>query len=104
MPNLKTKRKDIDWETVQENLGNDEAIVEILSFNFKKNMESIDSIYYAALILTKEIKKPIYIPLFEENKITELIKNNAKNFRLNDNPRKAINNLYAYNNSIYSLI
>lgn len=55
-------------EKLKEQLDNDEAAIEFVSFNFY-NKKWTDSILYAAYIIRKDAGDPVFIPLCEEKQL-----------------------------------
>jgi CHAT domain-containing protein/tetratricopeptide (TPR) repeat protein len=80
--------KSFDWKEIQKNLKLNEAAIEFVSYQYY-NSKWTDSIIYAAFIIKPGIKSPLYINLFEEKELTNILVN--KN-RLN----------ISHQNSIYS--
>lgn len=64
---LQTRSRD-----VRQQLGEDEAAIEFVSFTYYNNRKT-DSIIYAAYILKKNDSVAIFVPLFEEKQLQELI-------------------------------
>jgi len=78
----------ITWENIQSNLFDKAAAIEFVNFSHIDYQKQDTLTTYAALLLRKDFKSPIYIPLFEKSQLDSLLlKDNAK-----DNIR--IKNLY----------
>lgn len=60
--------KKIIWKDVQALLSTDEAVVELIHIT-KFNKEDIDTIYYGALVLTKESITPQFVVLKNGNQL-----------------------------------
>ena len=80
--------KKVDWQDVQQFLGTKEAAIEFVNFRYYDKALT-DSILYAALLLTKNLEYPEFIPLFEEAQLLSLL---AKNDTLKNS--QYINALY----------
>lgn len=81
--------KQVNWKDVQKQLSQNEASIEFI--HYKYSIQGLaDSIYYAALIITKDMTRPYFLPLFEESKLNSLF--------LFNNERKS-----DYVNAIYSM-
>lgn len=63
----------IGWRTIQQKLSADEAAIEFIEFNYHNGREFTDSIYYAALVLRKEMDEPEYVNLFEKKELDSLL-------------------------------
>ena len=86
------------WQDVQRELKPTEAAIEFVHFQlFDKQWT--DSTMYAALIVRPEIEAPIWIPLFEQEKLETLLQSEYKNTKLQ------IENLYSQKgDQLYQLI
>ena len=62
------------WQNIQQNLKPNEAAIEFVQFHFYNGKRWTDSTYYVALLLTKTIKEPEFIPLFESRQLNNIIK------------------------------
>lgn len=71
---LAEEAKELNWEDIQLALADDEASVEYISF---PNSRASDSIYYGALILTRIMEAPIFIPLCKESDFATILASNA---------------------------
>ena len=73
--------RQVEWAEVQSALKEGEAVIEFVHFqvNFP---EKTDSTMYAALLLFPGAPQPLFIPLFEEKQLVELLAKNLqdKNF------------------------
>jgi len=63
----------IKWENVRDNLTSNEAAVELISFDYHNGKQWTDSVYYCALILTREMDYPQMVFLFEERSLLNLL-------------------------------
>jgi CHAT domain-containing protein len=70
--------RQVSWQEVQAALQPGEAAVEFIHFNYFKP-EDTDSVLYAALLLAPGMEQPLYIPLFEENTLENLLPPPDKN-------------------------
>jgi CHAT domain-containing protein len=75
---------DIDWTKIQENIGDEDVVIEFVDFYTipqKKKTEHM----YASLLVNKECEYPIYIPLFTENDVLEILGDFNDIYSLNSN-------------------
>ena len=75
---------DIDWTKIQENIGDEDVVIEFVDFYTipqKKKTEHM----YASLLVNKECEYPIYIPLFTEDDILEILGDFNDIYSLNSN-------------------
>ncbi|MCO6493653.1 MAG: CHAT domain-containing protein [Phaeodactylibacter sp.] len=63
-------RKRVSWKDVRDSLGETEAAVEFLHFNFYRGNTS-DSVLYCALVLRKDFERPRLVYLFEEQEMED---------------------------------
>lgn len=61
----------VNWKDVQNKLRQNEASIEFIHYKYSMRGLS-DSIYYAAMIITKDMTRPYFLPLFEESKLNSL--------------------------------
>ncbi len=87
--------EETNWEEVQVALADEEAAVEYISFPDSK---ANDTVFYGALILTKDASAPVFVELCSEIYFTGFLKPNAT--RTAD----YVNNLYEFTNRGASLI
>ncbi len=81
--------RQVKWDEVMSTLKSDEAAIEFVSF--KVNFPGkTDSVMYSALVLKSGLKRPNFIPLFEEKSLDSLLHSKSE--------RKA-----DYVNSLYTL-
>ncbi|MBR5984627.1 MAG: CHAT domain-containing protein [Bacteroidales bacterium] len=59
----------IDWKDVQKSLKNNDVAIEFTNIALTK-----DSTVYAAIILTKNMESPVFVPLFEQKEIARLLR------------------------------
>ena len=67
------QRNNISWGDVKKNLTTDAVALEFIRFSY------VDSLiktryYYAALILTNNDSVPVYVPLFDESELSDVMK------------------------------
>ncbi len=65
------KVQQLTWHEIQNKLNKNEAAIEFIHYKYSIGGLS-DSIYYAALIITKDMTRPYFLPLFEESKLNSL--------------------------------
>ncbi len=69
--------RQVKWQEVQKALKADEAAIEFV--NFQINFPRLsDSVMYAALLITSKSPQPIFIKLFEEKVLTNLVSGNKE--------------------------
>ncbi len=71
------------WQQLQQQLGEAEASIEFVSFNYYNGRTWTDSILYAALLLRKGINQPVMIPLFEQRQLDSVWGNNGSGQQIN---------------------
>jgi len=81
--------EEINWEAVQLALSDEEAAVEYITF---PDSRAVDTVFYGALILTKDATEPVYIDLCSESFFSSFLTPNAT--RTSD----YVNNLYDFSN------
>ncbi|MCF8245261.1 MAG: CHAT domain-containing protein [Saprospiraceae bacterium] len=62
----------VNWEDVQKELNHREAVIEFIQYKYLQP-EPIDSIFYTALLLRPGDVQPLFVPLFEEKQLTEVL-------------------------------
>lgn len=62
------------WKDIQSQLKDNEAAIEFSSFRYHNGKKWTDTIQYTALVLRKEDKQPVLIPLFTQKDFDEAIK------------------------------
>jgi CHAT domain-containing protein/tetratricopeptide (TPR) repeat protein len=67
----------INWKKIQEKLKKDEAVVDLVAFNYF-NKKWTDSTVYAAFLVNKTCKNPKYISLFEQKQLDFLLSKDMK--------------------------
>ena len=70
--------KQVTWQDVEATLNLGEAAIEFIHFNVNFPNET-DSIMYGALILNSGSKNPVFINLFEEKQLNNILRNENKN-------------------------
>jgi len=86
-PIFKNSQKfdDLKWQNVQKSLNENEVAIEFINFKLF-DFQLTDSVYYCALIITKNCKNPKMIYLFEEKEIFNIFKTfNEKEIELYKN-------------------
>ncbi|MBN2892707.1 MAG: CHAT domain-containing protein [Bacteroidales bacterium] len=83
------------WEDIKSSLEKDEAAIEFVSFRYHTEQHWSDSIYYCALILTKNMKYPEIVYLCEEKTLSDILFKDPNLFSKYDNPE------YYYIKGIY---
>ncbi|MEK6479943.1 CHAT domain-containing protein [Catalinimonas sp. 4WD22] len=66
-----SQKQEINWQSIQNSLSAHEAAIEFISFK-PFPMDDSTSLQYAALLIRKDKKYPLYIDLFEETKLKTL--------------------------------
>lgn len=64
--------KQINWQDVQTQLKSDEAAIEFIHFSSNTTKDGHQS-YYGSLIVKAGFEAPLFIPLFEENKLLDIL-------------------------------
>ncbi len=64
--------RQVQWKDVQKSLGQNDAAIEFVHFNFNFP-NATDRILYAALLVKKNVEHPILVPLFEEKSLDSLL-------------------------------
>ena len=75
---------DIDWTKIQENIGDDDVVIEFVDFYTIPQKKKTKHMY-ASLLVNKECEYPIYIPLFTEDDILEILGDFNDIYSLNSN-------------------
>jgi CHAT domain-containing protein len=66
------------WQNVRDALQAKEAAIEFAHFRlFDKNMWS-DTVLYCAIILRKDLREPVWVPLFQQSQLDALLSADAK--------------------------
>ncbi|MEZ4961851.1 MAG: tetratricopeptide repeat protein [Saprospiraceae bacterium] len=89
--------RQVGWEDVRQKLGEGEAALEFLAYDHFSAKAATDGRLYAALLLRPDSQQPLFVSLFEENKLDARLKNGQ------DGRPDFVNSLYAQN-SLYDLI
>ncbi|WP_027066161.1 CHAT domain-containing protein [Maribacter sp. Hel_I_7] len=93
-------RSRVDWKDVKNSLKQKDVAIEFV--NFMPSEVNRKESYYGAFVLRKDLEFPIYINLFEESQLNDLISPIVKK---NNHPASVIKDLYEVNgNKIYNLI
>ncbi|GHT14155.1 hypothetical protein AGMMS4956_11480 [Bacteroidia bacterium] len=77
----------IEWKDIQKNLSKNEIAIEFIDYR-KFNKDFTDTTMYAALIVRKDLKNPVFVPLFEKSQLDLLLTDE------NENTEKRIAKLY----------
>jgi ankyrin repeat protein/CHAT domain-containing protein len=67
----------ISYKQIHENLGDNQAAIEIFHFDYKLK-DASDPVYYCALVNTKARKYPSLVFLFEASELNDLIKKESR--------------------------
>lgn len=91
--------KTYNWQLIQQNLKENEATIEFTYFKLlTKDLEK-DTVIYCALVLTKNMKQPELVYLFEQYELENILKRD-KEFEKDYNPEYSyIKKLYSFNSS-----
>lgn len=65
------------WEKIKSRLRQNEAAIEFISFQDFNGKQWTDSIRFAALLIRKDFRNPIMVPLFEKNQLDSLLANKS---------------------------
>lgn len=68
----KKSNSPIHWRNIQKILKPSEAAIEFIDFQYFNGKKWTDSIYYAALVLRKDMTAPVMVPLFEVTTLDSL--------------------------------
>jgi CHAT domain-containing protein/Flp pilus assembly protein TadD len=93
---FKKGQQEIRWKMIQQSLRPGEAAVEFTEFQYHNGKKWVDSIYYAALILTKE-KEPELVYLFEKRQLDSILLQTGTSYN------NSIDKLYT-SSSLYNLV
>ncbi len=63
----------VKWQDVQAKLAENEAAIEFVSFDYTKDKNTTDSVFYVALLTKKESEHPVLIPLFERKELEVIL-------------------------------
>ena len=66
------------WQEVQKQLKPTEAAIEFVNFRLY-DKQWTDSTMYAALVLRRDVGAPVWIPLFEEKELQDLLQTDSRN-------------------------
>jgi CHAT domain-containing protein len=77
------QQKDVSWKRIQQKLRAGEAAIEFIEFRYFNGKSWTDSVFYAALVLRKDLPWPQSVFLFEKSKLDELL--NAPSGSTQDN-------------------
>lgn len=99
----------VSFQSIQNNLQNDEVAIEFVKFNLYNKGET-DSAMYVAYIVTKQNDAPLFVPLFEKKQLQKILDSAGKNsqaivsklYRGVSLSKKS--NQFNYGNALYSLI
>lgn len=96
----------INWKNIQQNLNKGEAAIEFISFNYFDGFRQTDSIYYAALVLRKDLPAPIFVLLFEQKKLDSLYGKNGGLAQINNLYTRGVKGIKVLRNTepLYNII
>ncbi len=66
------------WQDVQSKLKKDEAAIEFVDFTLSIPGQE-DSVMYAAILVKSSIEKPLFIPLFKEEQLLQILNSKSEN-------------------------
>lgn len=72
-----TQQVTVDWKAIQQQLKPSEATIEFIEFNYFDGRRPTDSIYYAALVLRKDMEEPASVMLVEKTQLENLLTKTA---------------------------
>ena len=72
---FKNEQQLVGWKTIQQQLKNNEAAIEFVSFPYYDGKRWTDTVYYAALIIRKTLPAPVFVSLFEKQALEKLLSN-----------------------------
>jgi CHAT domain-containing protein len=91
--NYQLEEFNTDWQKIKDSLSDKEMLVDFFFYrNFTNKVHSTGSITYAAMVIKKDSKFPIWIDLFKEVELTKIIA--AKEVNSNMIDRDKINFVY----------
>ena len=68
------KENNFGWRNIHAAIKKNEACIEFVEFQFFNGKRWTDSIYYAALLMRKDLPDPIFIKLFEKRRLDSIIR------------------------------
>ncbi len=74
----------IDWNKIQDNICDNDVVIEFVDFYTMPQKQKTEHMY-ASLLINKECEYPIYIPLFTEDEILEILGDLNDIYSLNSN-------------------
>jgi tetratricopeptide (TPR) repeat protein len=99
---------DLNIQDLQNSIKEDEIILQFISYNFYNDHRFTDSVFYAVSIINKTNKTPVYVPLFEEKKLSGLYAGDTirtfANLLYNNARIRNIEREISYSDSLYKLI
>jgi CHAT domain-containing protein/Tfp pilus assembly protein PilF len=102
------KRSIPKFSNVKQQLKQDEAIIEFISFNYFNGKNWSDSTLYIAMVVRKNDTVPVYIPLFEEKQLKGLFQGDSirtfANLLYTDAQVRTEEHDISYGDSLYQLI
>lgn len=95
-----------DWKNIQQNLNKGEAAIEFISFNYFDGFRQTDSIYYAALVLRKDLPAPLFVLLFEQKKLDSIYGKNGGLAQINNLYTRGVKGIKVLRNTepLYNII
>lgn len=92
----------MEWTDIKSSLQEAEAAIEFVSFSPNKFDDNYDEVRYGAFILTNHTEFPIFINLFKEDELNEII---APIMSKKSSVKNQVSNMYLENgNALYRLI
>ncbi|MBK7940048.1 MAG: CHAT domain-containing protein [Lewinellaceae bacterium] len=74
---FRTARAKVNWQNVRDGLQPGEAAIEFTRFRYRNGLRLTDSVYYAALVLRRGDRDPVFVKLFEEKQLAGFLQNCA---------------------------
>ena len=94
---FKRQQQEIDWKKIHQALRPGEASIEFTEFQYHNGKKWVDSIFYAALIVTKDRLEPELVYLFEKRELDTILHRSGSGYN------NAIDKLYT-SPSLYNLV
>lgn len=105
--NNKEKELSVDFKKLQAALKNNEAVIQFVRFNFISGKE-VGTPFYAAYIVRKNDRVPIFVPLCDENRLSPFFYKTGNNYAIQSIYRSTVIKESGKNvelgDSLYSII